>query len=158
MTKYFYILYILLLVSCLNRISKTPNLEIEEKKDVEKYTTEGYWKFNCESGGGYLDISENQNVVIEVNSNQIYLKGSLVEITTNKYQIKYHSVDIGRGGNVLEWNTFVKDSSILNIEFLSDSKINYKWRGFYNSKSKQFEWVEQSELGRNTILNKCVYN
>lgn len=136
------------------------NRNITNKTDtgiINTYNYIGYWANSCDSGVGSIDIERDNKIILEVNSNQIYLEGFLEKESRNNYVIKYNKVDVGRGGINLDWNNFVKDSAVINFELLSNEKMKYTWKGFYNSKSNKFEWVGTSDLSKNKDLIKCIF-
>ena len=125
--------------------------------DTLKYDIpiEGYWKGDCE-GLGFVDIKKNNSFVLEVSSNQIYLKGKLYRSNkSNVYKAKYESSDVGRGGAELEWGNYEKDSIVAMVYFYNKEKAKIDWLGFYNSKTKERDWINGSEA--NGTLIKCIY-
>lgn len=116
---------------------------------------EGYWKGDCE-GLGFVDIKKDNNFVLEVNSNQIYLKGKLYRSNkSNVYEVKYESSDVGRGGAELEWGNYEKDSIVAMVYFYNKESAKIDWHGFYNRKTNERDWVNGSEANGNLI--KCKY-
>lgn len=129
-----------------NRITNTLKYDIP---------VEGYWKGDCE-GLGFIDIKKDNSFVLEVSSNQIYLKGKLYRSNkSNVYEVKYESSDVGRGGAELEWSNYEKDSIVAKVYFYNEEKAKIDWHGFYNRKTNVRDWVNGSDA--NGVLIKCIY-
>ncbi|MCF8715339.1 hypothetical protein JM658_10915 [Joostella atrarenae] len=104
------------------------------------------WKTNCDDLG-ILKIN-NENIFIEVNSNQIYVDGELRKENDSIYHIYLNKPnDLGAGGARLNWGSFSKDSIIGVISYNNVSDIiNFNWLGFYNTETHHRDWTENSDF------------
>ncbi|WP_438711318.1 hypothetical protein ACSTS3_22710 [Aquimarina muelleri] len=126
------------------------------KPIVNTFDVKGYWSNNCQEGSGYVDISENNTLKIEVNSNQVYLKGRYKNIKSNFFNIYFTSKDLGRGGSSLDWVNYDKDSIIGTLKLIDKKYANFNWLGFYNKKTKKREWVDNTDF-KSPTLKKCDF-
>lgn len=84
--------------------------------------------------------------------NQYYIhlsniKGSL------KYKLNSFE---GIGSQDVSSDVYLNDKAIAEIQILDDSKIEFKWLGFYNKISNQRQYIEQLIANENpVILIKC---
>jgi hypothetical protein len=125
----------------------------------------GTWRAKCERAGSF-QINANGNVSIEVNSNQIYINAvarvKSGDPTTIEIFYKNTS-DLGAGGAKLKWNSFSKTRPIATIQALPAQKkrLFLFWNGFFNTKTKKYEWAKQPDWfeveGFNSTLYKCKY-
>lgn len=123
---------------------------------VNTFNIEGYWTNNCQAGSGYVDISENKTLKIELNSNQVYLKEKYENIKSNFYNIYVTSKELGRGGSNLDWANYSKDSIVGTFKLIDKKYANFNWLGFYNKKSKKREWVNDTDF-KSPTLKKCDF-
>lgn len=130
-------------------------------QQIQKNPFEGHWKISCEKGSVFLNISENDSVLIEVNSNQIYVKarGKLNSLGNEKsYEIYFvETEDLGRGGMLLDWDEFSSDRMICKLSFDSNKKMQLKWFGFFNITTSNYEWVKETDLMQFDTLNYPKY-
>lgn len=108
---------------------------------------QGNWKGDkaCEMSTGSFIIGENNPITVEVNSNQIYILANVTKSTENKYIVYLKEPDdLGRGGMQRPWIDYSKDKPIAEL-IVSDNKMKVIWKGFYNTKSKAYEWIEETD-------------
>ena len=165
MHKIISIVFFVFLLSCKQKA--TPQISITSDKVNEKIipvslpivntsSIVGYWTNNCQAGSGYIDISENKTLKIELNSNQVYLKGKYENTKSNFYNVYFTSKDLGRGGNNLDWANFNKDSIVATFKLIDEKYANFNWLGFYNKKNKKREWVSNTAF-KSPTLKKCDF-
>jgi hypothetical protein len=131
-----------------------PDANFSTKPTPLQFT--GRWSPNCERIGG-LDIQNTDRITIDVNSNQIYIlsRGTFHEDTLTLYL--NHPEDLGRGGMMLDWNSFSKNEPIALIKLISKDTARIIWRGFYNKKTKVREWTAEPDFAEQNpqVLSKC---
>lgn len=104
------------------------------------------WKTSCEISNFSIEFESDNKAKIEVNSNQIYLTAKVVE---EKNKISFFLIspnDLGRGGMMLDWKNFSKNTPIMSMRKINNNVSNIEWFGFYNLKRNQYEWKEDSDL------------
>lgn len=139
-------------------IGKTQNSIINTK-------IEESWKINSDN---YirLHIDNDSIFMLPVNSNTMYINVR-AKRDKNKYNLYYHSIeDLGRGvKEALDWDHFSIDSIIATIDY--DSRLDviyFNWFGFYNEKTQQRDWAEDSDFQlesgklKNIQLIRCSDN
>jgi len=150
-----------LLVSVMNigcSIASTHIIEPDgdTHKNVIPSNFVGRWSPDCESIGGF-NILEESRIIIEVNSNQIYIlsRGVFHEKTSALFLSRPE--DLGRGGMMLNWDLFSKREPIAQLRLLSERTAFVEWLGFYSEASKTKEWVEEPDFVaiNSKIFAKC---
>lgn len=105
----------------------------------------GRWSPNCEKIGG-ISIQDQNKITIEVNSNQIYIL-STGTINNDTLIFTLNSPeDLGRGGMMLEWDNFSKETPIAKMKLISERKSKVEWLGFYNNKLKTSVWLNEPDF------------
>ncbi len=131
-------------------------------QQIEKNPFWGHWRISCQKGSGFLDISKNDSVLMEVNSNQIYIKarGKLKSLGNEKsYEVYYvEADDLGRGGMLLAWDEFSSERMICKLTFDSNEKMQLEWYGFFNMNTKSYDWAKETDFLQFDNLNypKCL--
>lgn len=166
MNKIAILIFFICLLGCKQKVLKhskiSSNKEINKvvqstkKPIINEFNIAGYWTNNCQAGSGYVDILDSNNLKIEVNSNQVYLKGKYENIKSNFYNIYFTSKELGRGGNSLSWSNYSKDSIIGTLKLIDKKYANFKWLGFYNKVTKKREWVDNTDF-KSPTLKKCDF-
>ena len=108
---------------------------------------QGNWKGdkNCEISAGVFTIGANNPIEIEVNSNQVYISATIVKKEGGGYLVYFNKTeDLGRGGMNLKWEDYSKDTPIAEL-VLNGNNLKVVWKGFYNNKSKQYEWLKDTD-------------
>jgi hypothetical protein len=114
------------------------------------------WSPSCEQIGG-INIQDHNKIIIEVNSNQIYIL-STGTISNDTLIITLNSPeDLGRGGMMLEWDNFSKTIPIAKMKLISERKSTVEWLGFYNNKLKTSVWLNEPDFltTESDIFYKC---
>lgn len=150
-----------LLFSLLNAGCSIASTSITES-NMEPSTTAlppyliGRWSPNCEKVGG-INIHSKDHIIIEVNSNQIYIlsRGEFYENTLTLFLTQPE--DLGRGGMMLNWDEFSKIESIANMELVSEDSTLVEWLGFYSETSKSRVWVYEPDFAESGTqeFHKC---
>lgn len=118
--------------------------------------TVGRWSPNCEKISG-INIYDHKKIIIEVNSNQIYIL-STGAISDDTLTITLKSPeDLGRGGMMLEWDEFSKKIPIAKMKLISEDKSKVEWLGFYNDRLKNRTWISEPDflVTENNIFSRC---
>lgn len=116
----------------------------------------GRWSPNCEKIGG-INIQDQNKITIEVNSNQIHIL-STGTINNDTLIITLNSPeDLGRGGMMLEWDDFSKETPIAKMKLISERKSKVEWLGFYNNKLQTSVWLNEPDFleTESDIFYKC---
>jgi len=75
------------------------------------------------------------------------------------YRLDEKPMDMGSGGNSLNWDTYLNDKEIVKIKILDNNTIEFHWLGFYNAKTRKREFLQNDiteEAGKNPlILHRC---
>lgn len=138
----------------------TQKLSRTKKNNTNLISIDGKWKEDCNESLASVSIVGSKAIIC-VNTNQIYIESKIIKSKENFYNIKLiKAKDLGRGGMELSWENFSNDNVIATIEVIDVNSINFKWLGFYNSKTKNREWLEDadfsSENSKGLKLEKCV--
>lgn len=116
----------------------------------ESNVFEGDWKVSCKQGSGFIQINKDYSILMEVNSNQIYISCFGIKKVYDEYQILeiflIEPDDLGHGGMNLNWNFFSKNKMIGKLLFNNEYKMEFEWFGFYNDKKKKYEWVDNIDF------------
>ena len=121
------------------------------RKSEENYSelksTNGTWQVNCDEGSGSLNIND-EDVFIEVNSNQIYIDALIKKQNDSIYNLYLKSPnDLGAGGMRLNWDGFSKDSIIASFNYNQKSNsLKFDWYGFYDISIQKRIWKEDSDF------------
>lgn len=116
----------------------------------------GRWSPDCGKING-INIHDHNRIIIEVNSNQIYiLSAGTISDDTLTITLKSPE-DLGRGGMMLEWDEFSKKIPIAKMKFISEGKSTVEWLGFYNDRLKNRTWLNEPDfiVAENDIFSKC---
>ncbi|SMS00603.1 hypothetical protein VIM7927_01869 [Vibrio mangrovi] len=106
---------------------------------------------------GYVDFSNDDEVIINIADNQIYIMARAI-YSKNVFEMYYKSSDIGRGGMDIEWDKVSKEYPIATFKMLTDNKMSFSWIGLKDARSKRIGLpffslpVERKDL----TLIKCV--
>ncbi|TBW06742.1 hypothetical protein E0E50_20090 [Azotobacter chroococcum subsp. isscasi] len=117
----------------------------------------GRWSPDCEKVGG-INIYHESNILIEVNSNQIYIKSHGEQSQKILSIFLDEPNDLGRGGMMLPWDEFSNEKSIAKMVLSSEKHSQVYWYGFYNKETNAYEWTTEPDFLGNTlpvIFNKC---
>jgi hypothetical protein len=116
----------------------------------------GRWSPNCEKIGG-INIQDQNKITIEVNSNQIYILSTGTINNDTLIMTLNSPEDLGRGGMMLEWDNFSKETPIAKMELISERKSKVEWLGFYNNKLKTSVWLSEPDFleTESDIFYKC---
>lgn len=102
-------------------------------------------------------MKEKDRVIIEVNSNQIYIlaHGDFSERSSTLFLSRPE--DLGMGGMRLSWDRYSRREPIAQLRLLSEGKAFVEWLGFYSEVSKIKEWVEEPDFvaANSKIFTKC---
>ena len=112
---------------------------------------EGKWKTTCDNSSGFVNIINEENIIIEVNSNQIYIKARA------KYRFYSPSItimeiflvepdDLGLGGMKLNWNGFSGTHKIAEIRAFKNQSVEFQWFGFYDKEKKKYVWERKMDF------------
>ena len=123
---------------------------------------EDTWKISCKNGSGFLKINGNDSVLVEVNSNQIYINAHGIKKT--KGNITFYDIyfvetdDLGRGSMQLNWDKFSKEKMICKLILNNEGKMELEWFGFHNINTKKYEWAKKADFMLMDTLNypKCL--
>ncbi|MCG6542029.1 hypothetical protein MCB86_18300 [Pseudomonas sp. KSR10] len=125
-------------------------------KNVIPSSFVGRWSPDCERIGGF-NMKEKDRVIIEVNSNQIYIlaHGDFSERSSTLFLSRPE--DLGMGGMRLSWDRYSRREPIAQLRLLSEGKAFVEWLGFYSEVSKIKEWVEEPDFvaANSKIFTKC---
>lgn len=150
--------FLTLLLSSDISISSENLTNQDTKKPNPSQTSQfiGRWSPNCERFGG-INIQSKNNIIIEVNANQIYITSHGAPLNSTLDIFLDHPDDLGRGGMMLNWNLFSKNTPIAKFTLVSSESAEVEWFGFYNVSSKSREWVNESDLAGpdSLIFSKC---
>jgi len=117
----------------------------------------GRWSPDCEKVGG-IHIHHKNNILIEVNSNQIYIRSHGEQNQKILSIFLDEPDDLGRGGMMLPWGEFSNKKPIAKMAISSENYSQVYWYGFYNKKTNAYEWTKEPDFLGNTlpaIFNKC---
>lgn len=120
----------------------------------------GNWRYSCDSLAN-IYITDENNILFAVMSNQIYIKAKLKKIKKNKFELLLiKPEDLGPGGMNMNWNSFSRDRAIANIDLLENDTIRFYWVGFYDEKERKIvfpdcEFNLESDYNNPVILKKC---
>lgn len=118
----------------------------------------GRWSHDCDSAKG-VTISNEKNILIEVNHNQIYIsalsrhEGSTLTIFLNEPE------DLGRGGMMLDWPNFSKEKSIASLNLEPSDSATFTWSGFFNKEKQRYEWINEPDFAEKqnpSSLTRCT--
>ncbi|MEP7095349.1 MAG: hypothetical protein ABI793_14905 [Flavobacterium sp.] len=91
-------------------------------------------------------------------SNGIRFEASLIKKDENNFELKYSEIKGYEIESSLDSKNYSKEIPIGKIKY-SDNKIEFTWLGFYNTKTKKREFVENPFTGKvensSIILKKC---
>ncbi|WP_349572242.1 hypothetical protein [Azotobacter salinestris] len=157
-----YVLLALTIHGCANAamISEAIPTEAVVEKTIEASTPSafiGRWSSDCEKFGG-IHIYQKNNILIEVNSNQIYVRSHGEQNQKNLSIFLDAPDDLGRGGMMLPWNKFSNEKPIAEMTLNSETYSQVIWHGFYNKETNTYEWATEPDFLGNTlpaIFNKC---
>ncbi|QYS91613.1 hypothetical protein JJC04_02200 [Flavobacterium covae] len=126
----------------------------DKNKIKDNFSLNGVWKSDCLNGNAKIEFNK-EYVNLELIYNQIYINLEKIDESNNtiSYKLKEIPKDKGSLGAKLDWENFMNESMVLEIKKRDDSKINFKWLGFYNSKTKKREFLENDFLSE---LNKEI--
>lgn len=130
----------------------------EENTYQEQKNITGRWSPDCEKTTG-IYIESTKEILIEVNSNQIYISAH-AELNNKNFTIYLTNPnELGRGGLMLDWENFSRESPIAKLAPLSEKSARFSWFGFYNTETKSYEWKEEPSfmIGKKDIFFKCEY-
>ena len=123
-------------------------------------TLKGVWKISCEEGSGFMKYINKDSILIEANSNQIYI------LAKAEYSIKKDTLigkifltepdDLGAGGMSLNWDNYSTTKEIAEFRMFDSKIIELRWLGFFNEKSKEREWVEKIDWLVNPNQNNPI--
>lgn len=103
-------------------------------------------KTSCDYSNFSIMYKSNDNAIIEVNSNQIYISTKVKKVNQNTEEFMLlKPVDLGRGGMMLNWNNFSKNKSILTIKLINNKKVAY-WHGFFDNNISKYVWEKNTDL------------
>lgn len=117
----------------------------------------GRWSPDCEKVGG-IHIHNKNNILIEVNSNQIYIKSHGEQNQKTLSIFLDEPEDLGRGGMMLPWGDFSNEKPIAKMALSSENYSQVYWYGFYNKETNAYEWTTEPDFLGNAlpaIFNKC---
>ncbi len=127
----------------------------------------GKWKITCDNSSGFVHIVDDENIIIEVNSNQIYIKAR----AKYRFYSTYITIveiflvepdDLGLGGMKLNWNDFSGAHKIAEIRVFQNQSVELQWFGFYDKEKKIYVWEKEMEFILDSpqeypiCLKKCV--
>ena len=121
------------------------------------------WRVSSEKSNFFIDhINKNNYTRMCINQNQIYIKAKIKHDQKKIYLFFDSTLDLGRGGLMLDWDNFSKRFPIAQLK-KNNNSYTLHWYGFYNKKKKTYVWSHQhTDLnidGNQTIyqLKKCCY-
>jgi len=137
-----------------------------KKNRIGEQNLAGVWKVSCEDGSGFMRYKDKNNIILEINSNQIYVLVK-ADYTVQKDTLSgmlylIEPDDLGAGGMKLKWGNYSKKIPIAEIKMFNTKNIELRWLGFYNDNNKKREWVNNidwllSGNKNNPIcLQKCL--
>lgn len=133
------------------KIIEQPCIECRSKKECDKVDNtniniNGNWLYSCNSSAS-INITDENNTLLAVMSNQIYIKVKLKKIKKNKFELfLIEPEDLGPGGMNMKWENFSRDKAIANIDLLENGTIQFFWIGFYDEKENEI------------VFPKCEFN
>ncbi|MCL1942027.1 MAG: hypothetical protein FWF54_00520 [Candidatus Azobacteroides sp.] len=133
--------------------------EEENKGTDSSYNIKGNWFITCNESAVFKIEKEN-DILLPVMSNQIYIKARIEKVKDNFYHVYLiEPDDLGAGGLRLDWDNFSTEKPIADIEILSNGTMSFKWIGFYHISDKKIVFPEcefNLETGGNpSILINC---
>jgi hypothetical protein len=103
----------------------------------------GDWYQSCDKDSYHLHVLVNHSGIMEVVSNQIYVKVNFLSVDNSIDFIYLEPEDLGRGGMMYDWDVYSKEKPIANIKQANKNELIFKWNGFFNEKKKKYELVNE---------------
>ncbi|ROT93575.1 hypothetical protein EB809_20575 [Marinobacter sp. R17] len=122
--------------------------------------TAGSWALDCHSGIGRIQFTDSSHATLAVSSNQIVIS-STAEREDRTYRFFYSdTVELGRGGMMLNWDSFSKQKSLATGTLLEDGGLLFTWKGFYSPVTNDYIWAKDADYvlknGQKTMkLDRC---
>lgn len=111
---------------------------LERKQTVSVLT--GSWSPNC-GKMSVLRAEPNGKATMEINSNQIVIRVSQRSSNDGTIELFFHeTVDLGRGGMLLNWNDFAIDRKVADFHLINENTAKFRWFGFHDRKKRQYIW------------------
>jgi hypothetical protein len=114
------------------------------------------WFYNCNSSNS-LSLEEKYFQITSPDRG-FTIQAKFDKISPNYFNMKFNDAPLFPYPENMDWRNFSKDSIISNIQYV-DNQIEFTWLGFYNTKTKKREFLENPFTGRveqlPIILKKC---
>lgn len=104
---------------------------------------DGNWYQSCDEDSYHLHVSVNHSGIMEIVSNQIYVKVNFLSAGNSIDLIYLEPEDLGRGGMMYDWSIYSKEKPIANIKQEKNDELLFRWNGFFNEKKKKYELVNE---------------
>lgn len=119
----------------------------------------GKWSPDCEPLEG-INLASDGSAIFSINSNQIYVKVHAKETSPNVFNLFLDAPsDLGAGGMRLSWDNFSRTTPIAVFSVISPNEVDMKWRGFFDNKTKKYQWAEGPDFYENSDLvkfHRCI--
>lgn len=121
----------------------------------------GYWSVKCGGFGGYIQVISKNDVKINVNDNNLYVKGVLTEISDGKSELYYREVLESMNDEVL-WGSVSKVKPMAEVSYKNNT-LSVIWKGFYDVNKKKYLWVNEPDFviasgkGNDIEMQKCHF-
>jgi hypothetical protein len=92
------------------------------------------WSVDCDAGTQMVIEDDNQGV-LEIASNQVYIRFAAERVDDLTYILKYiRPKDLGRGGLTLDWSSVSQQEPMATLRMDAPNKIKLTWIGFATSR------------------------
>lgn len=104
----------------------------------------GYWSIKCGGFGGYIQVMSKNEVKVNVNDNNLYIKGVLTDVSEGKSELYYREV-LESTNDEISWGAVSKVKPIAEISY-KNNVISVIWKGFYDVNKKKYLWVSEPDF------------
>ncbi|TKI02321.1 hypothetical protein [Martelella alba] len=121
----------------------------------------GYWSVNCGGFGGSVEVKPSHEARVNVNDNNLYISGGIVEDNNGKLKLFYRDV-IESMNETIDWSDISQSEPIAEMS-IENGTLHMTWKGFFDNKQKIYIWksepdfVVASEGSANVKMKKCDF-
>ncbi|HHA1936156.1 TPA: hypothetical protein ACOEP6_004659 [Enterobacter ludwigii] len=120
----------------------------------------GYWSVKCGGFGGYIQVISENDVRINVNDNNLYVKGVLTERSDGRSEVYYREV-LESMNDDISWEAVSKIKPIAELSY-KNNVLSVVWKGFYDVNKKKYLWVNEPDFviannEKNIEMKQCHF-